>query len=145
MTVSIIYHTRFGNNAAVAELLSDELESKGHGVSIHPVNEAGPSEIPASDLYIIGSPTQIGSLPIKVARFLKRLKVPSKSLYSVFCTHAEANSGAAEKIARIMDDHGSVSAAEPLLLAVKDLKGPLEIGWEEKLKLWTEKLPDQVS
>jgi hypothetical protein len=39
-----------------------------------------------------------------------------------------------------MEDHGALSAAEPLLLAVKDLKGPLENGWEEKLSLWAETL-----
>lgn len=144
MTISIIYYTRFGNNAEVAERLSDELEARGHGVSIHPINEARPSEIPSSDLYIIGSPTQIGSMPIKVSRFLKRMKIKSGSRYAVYNTYAEANSGAAAKITGIMNDQDAVQDSEPLLLAVKDLKGPLEDGWEEKLKLWAEKVGTQV-
>ena len=140
MTISIIYHTRFGNNALVADLLSDTLESKGHGVSIHPISEAHPSEIPASDLYIIGSPTQIGTLPIRVNRFLKRLKIPSGSRFAVYATYAEPGSGAPGKITSIMEAHGAESVAKPLMLAVKDLKGPLEDEWESKVTKWIETL-----
>ncbi len=140
MTISIIYHTRFGNNALIADLLSDTLESKGHGVSIHPISEAHPSEIPASDLYIIGSPTQIGTLPIRVGRFLRRLKIPSGSRFAVYTTHAEPGSGAPGKITSTMEAHGAESVAKPLMLAVKDLKGPLEDEWESKVTKWIETL-----
>lgn len=137
MTISIIYHTHFGNNALVAGFLSDTLESKGYGVSVHPISEAGPSEIPASDLYIIGSPTQIGTLPMRVGRFLRRLKIPSGSRFAVFVTHAEPGSGAPGKITAAMEAHGAESAAEPLMLTVKDLKGPLEDEWESKVTNWS--------
>lgn len=143
MTISIIYYTRFGSNAEIAERLSEELESQGHGVSIHPINEARPSEIPASDLYIIGSPTQIGSMPIKVSKFLKRMKVTPGSHYAVYNTYAQANSRAAANITEIMNSQDAVQVTEPLLLSVKDLKGPLEDGWEEKLKRWAAKFGTQ--
>lgn len=144
MTVSIIYYTRFGDNAEVAERLSEELESLGHGVSIHPIHEARSSEIPASDLYIIGSPTQIGSIPIKVSKFLKRMSIKPGGRFAVYNTYAQANSGAAAKMTGIMSDHGAIEVSEPLLLAVTDLKGPLEDGWEEKLKLWAGEVGTQV-
>lgn len=140
MTISIIYHTRFGNNAEVAQSLSDTLESAGHGVSIHPITEARPSEIPASDLYIVGGPTQIGTIPLKLDRFLKRLKIPKGSRYAVYSTHAEANSAAPGKISAIMEAHGAQAAAGPLLLSVKGLKGPLEEEWELKVGRWSEDL-----
>jgi len=140
MTISIIYHTHFGNNALVAGKLSDILESKGHGVSVHPVSEAKPSEIPASDLYIIGSPTQIGTLPMRVSRFLKRMKISAGSRYAVYTTYAEPGSGASGMIIAAMETHGAESAAEPLMLAVKDMKGPLEDEWESKVTKWSENL-----
>jgi menaquinone-dependent protoporphyrinogen IX oxidase len=140
VTITIIYYTRFGNNAIIAERLSDTMESRGHGVSIHPINEASPSEIPASDLYIVGSPTQIGSAPIKVSRFLKRLKVKPESQFAIYTTYAESNSEAAAKIATAMESLGAVSTAEPLLIGVKDLRGPLEDEWESKLSQWAENL-----
>lgn len=144
MTISIIYYTRFGDNAEVAERLSEELENLGHGVSIHPIHEARPSEIPSSDLYIVGSPTQIGTIPIKAGKFLKRMNIKPGSHFAVFSTYAEAKSGAAAKMTGIMSDHKAIQVSEPLQLAVKDLKGPLEDGWEEKLKLWAEKVGTQV-
>ena len=140
MTVSIIYHTRFSNNLLIANEISDALESKGYGVSIHPMCEAHPSEIPASDLYIIGSPTQIGTLPIKVQRFLDQLHIPEGSKYAVYNTWAEPGSKAPARIIEAMEALGAESIAEPLLLNVKDLKGPLEEGWESKALSWADKL-----
>jgi len=140
MTVSIIYHTRFSNNALVADVLSDTLENRGYGVSIHPICEADPSEIPASDLYIVGSPTQIGTLPMKVDRFLKDLKIPEGSRYAVYNTYAEPGSRAPGKIVEAMEALGAESAGEPLLIGVKDVKGPLEDNWESKVVVWSDQL-----
>jgi len=140
MTVSIIYHTRFSNNALVADVLSDALESKGYGVSIHPISEAQPTDIPASDLYVIGSPTQIGTLPMKVEDFLKNLKIPEGSHYAVYNTYAEPGSKAPGKIIKAMEVLGAKTVSEPLLLGVKDLKGPLEDDWESKVADWSKGL-----
>ncbi len=140
MTVSIIYHTRFGNNARIADLLSDSLESKGYGVSIHPVSEAEPSEIPSSDLYIIGSPTQLGTIPVKMDRFLKHMKISDGSRYAVYSTYAQPGSKTTGEITGIMNNLGAVPAVDPLVLSVKYVKGPLEGEWEVKASRWSETL-----
>ena len=137
MTVSIIYHTRFNNNAMIAEALSDTLETKGYGVSIHPVSEADPAEIPASDLYIIGSPTQIGTLPIKMEQFLNLLKIPERKDFAVFATYAEPGSKTPAKITAAMEALKAVPVTEPLMLNVKDLRGPLEEEWESRVEKWS--------
>ncbi len=139
MTVSVIYHTRFGNNARVSSRISDELESKGYGVSIHPIEEAQPAEIPAADLYIVGSPTQIGTLPVKMEHFLQLLKIPKGKKFAVFATYAEPNSKTPGKITAVMEALKAVPVTEPLLLNVKDLKGPLEDEWESRVVEWCRK------
>ncbi|RKX95019.1 MAG: hypothetical protein DRZ90_10940 [Spirochaetes bacterium] len=140
MTVSIIYHTRFGNNAKVSCSISDELENRGYGVSIHPIEEAEPTEIPAADLYIVGSPTQIGTLPVKMSQFLQLLKIPEGKNFAVFTTYAEPNSKTPEKITAAMKALKAVPVIEPLILNVKDLKGPLEDEWESRVVEWCKSL-----
>ncbi len=140
MTVSIIYHTRFGNNARVSSRISDELESKGYGVSVHPIEEAQPTEIPAADLYIVGSPTQIGTLPVKMDHFLQLLKIPEGKNFAVFATYAEPNSKTSGKITAFMEALSAVQVTEPLILNVKDLKGPLEDEWESHVAAWCKSL-----
>ncbi len=140
MTVSIIYHTRFGNNAKISSTISDELESKGYGVSIHPIEEAQPTEIPAADLYIVGSPTQIGTLPVKMDHFLQLFKIPEGKHFAVFATYAEPNSKTPEKITAAMKALNAIPVTEPLMLNVKDLKGPLEDEWEFHVAEWCKSL-----
>ena len=140
MTVSIIYHTRFGNNAAVARRLSDSLESLGHGVSVHPISEARPSEIPTADLYLAGSPTQLGSLPMKMEQFLSDMTVRESAMFAVFCTWAEPGSTTAEKLESALEKKGARRVTEALVFPVKDLRGPIEEGWEEEADTWAEAL-----
>jgi flavorubredoxin len=141
MTVSIIYHTRFNNNARIAQLLSDILEERGAGVSIHPISEADPEEIPASDLYILGSPTQIGTLPVKMEQFLKLLKIPEDRKFAVFATYAEPRSQTSVKITEAMKELKALPVTDPLMLNVKDLRGPLEDDWESRLTEWSKTIP----
>ena len=136
MKTCSIYHTRFGNNAALAEKMNELLVERGDVVSMHQISDSKPSAVPEAELYIVGAPTQIGTLPLKASRFLKRLNPPEGNSYAVFFTHAEAESGVPEKIASIMEGNGAVSAAESLSISVKDLKGPLQDDWENRLKDW---------
>ena len=136
MKTCIIYHTRFGNNAMIAKKIKEHLIERGDEVSIYQISESKPSAIPEAQLYIVGAPTQIGTLPLKAIRFFKRLNPPEGSRYAVFFTHAEAESGVPEKLASIMEGNGAVSIADPLAISVKDLKGPLQDDWEKPLKDW---------
>lgn len=144
MTVSIVYDTRFGNNAALARRLSDSLESHGHGVSIHPISEARTSEIPAADLYLVGSPTQLGSLPMKMERFLKNLKIRENAMFAAFSTWAEPGSTTPQKLESAMEANGARKVMEPLVFPVKDLRGPIEDGWERKADAWAEALDKAI-
>lgn len=144
MIVSIVYHTRFGNNASIAQRISDRLESLGHGVSLHPVSEARTSEIPAADLYLTGSPTQIGTLPMRAGRFFRNMKVVDHSLFATFATWAEPDSVTAEKMEEIMKDHGARQLLPSLIFSVKDLRGPIEEGWETKTDAWADQLSESA-
>ena len=140
MTVSTIYYTQFGNNGTVARHLSDCLESHGSGVSVHPIDEARPSEIPKADLYLVGSPTQLGSLPVKMALFLQDLSIRENTVFAAFCTCAEPGSTTPEKLESAMENKGARKVTETLILPVRDVRGPIEDGWEEKADAWVEKL-----
>ncbi len=140
MIVSIIYHTRFGNNESIADRLSEILENKGYGVLVQSINDTEPAEVPPSDLYVVCSPTHVGSLPVKLNRFLKKLTLKPDSRYAAIATHAGSDSKTAEKIAFLMESNGAVAAKKPLQLLVEDLKGPLVQSWPEELENWAETL-----
>jgi len=140
MNICIIYETRFGNNSKIADRLMQILGNLGHNAARHLVSESEPEVIPEADLYIIGSPTQIGTLPLRIDRFLRNLELPDESRFAVFTTGVGSTSDTAEKIASILINRGGEETAGPLRLGVKDLRGPLEEGWETKLEKWSSAL-----
>jgi flavodoxin len=142
MTVSIYYHTRFGNNTQVAEMAAKCLTDTGNQVSVRRIAETDPSVIPLSDLYIIGSPTQIGTLPLRVERFIGNLTLSPGSRFAVFATHVGSSSDAAAKITKVLESRGAEPVTGPLRLAVKDVKGPLEDGWQDLVAQWCSAIPD---
>jgi flavodoxin len=140
MNICIIYETRFGNNSKIADRLMRTLGKLGHNAARHLVSESDPEVIPEADLYIIGSPTQIGTLPLRIDHFLRNLELLEGSRFAVFTTGVGSTSDAAEKIASILINRGGQEIAEPLRMGVKDLRGPLEEGWESKLSRWSDSL-----
>ena len=144
MDVSLIYYTKFGNNAALASRLSERLESLGHTVQLFSVSEVQPDDIPDSDLYLVGSPTQVGTLPIKMSRFLGRIKPREGGHFAVFSTRAERESGAVGVIKSVLTEYGLKRLIPDLVISVKDLRGPMEEDWENKAEAWADSLNTKI-
>ena len=133
MKITVAYFSRFGNNKTLSEALTDRLAAKGASVSIAPMTDTRPADLPEADVYVFGSPTQIGGPPLKVNRFVRKARLRDGASYVVVATCADETSKTAEKLSDQLESKGLRRAAESVTVMVKDLKGPLEEGWESKI------------
>jgi multimeric flavodoxin WrbA len=133
----------------VAQEIKRVLESKGHQVSVHHIDEVKAKDVPPAELYIFGSPTRFGGPIGGMKRFLKKAALPPGSRYAVFATHGAAapdkKTGRVptdEEMARlrrtipIMDailaEKGLAKVAEQRFLVTGDqMKGRLTEGWQD--------------
>lgn len=150
MKVELYHASKYGNGAKVAEEFQRLMILKGHAVTIHHIDDSKPKEMPVADLFVFGSPTRIGKPIGGMRHFLKKIDLPSGTKYAVFATHGEAKPDkktgkmpSEEELAKwqrsiaIMNEllmaKGLVKVAE-MRVYVKDLKGPLEEGWQRKVE-----------
>lgn len=134
MKVCIAYYSRFGNGKKCVEYVGETLKQKGHSVELFSVTGVRADSLPAADLYIFSSPTQIGNPPGKIKRFLKKLKLPSAAAkYALISTCADENNQVIPKLSEILDNKGHQKAAAGVQIKVVGLKGPLEENYTQKL------------
>jgi flavodoxin len=146
-----LYHaSKFGNGAKVAEELRRVMETKGHQMNVHHINESKPKELPPADLYIFGSPTRFGGPIGSMRRFTKKVTLPSGTRYAIFATHGEpapnkktGQMPSEEEINRerktlptleeILREKELVKVADKIFVVSSEtLKGPLKEGWQGK-------------
>ena len=72
MNICVVYYSRFGNNAGVAEYIGKKFREKNHTVSVNSVIDTKPDALPAAELYIFCSPTMAGNAPGKIKKFVKK-------------------------------------------------------------------------
>jgi flavorubredoxin len=136
MKISIIYHTKFGNNEKVADFLADQF--KIEDVSVYSTRKHNPKHIIHSDLYIISTPTHMGNAPFKIRRFLKKIKYPEKFRYAVINTYG-ATTKAVDTISTILENfHGQNKGS--LNIKISGMSGPLEENWQEKIKIFAQNI-----
>lgn len=148
-----LYHaSKFGNGARVAEELRRVMQTKGHELNVHHINESKPKNLPPADLYVFGSPTRFGGPLGSMRRFVKKVSLPPGTKYAVFATHGDAvpnkKTGlmpTEEELSRwrktipildsIVSEKGLVKVADKVFLVTGEtLKGPLKEGWQEKVE-----------
>ena len=148
-----LYHaSKFGNGAKVAEELRRVMETKGHQMNVHHINESKPKELPLADLYVFGSPTRFGEPIGSMRRFIKKVSLPSGTKYAIFATHGDAGPNkktrqmpTEEELNRerktipvldeILREKGLVKVADKIfLVSAETLKGPLKEGWQGKVE-----------
>lgn len=134
----------------VAEELRRVIETKGHQVSVHHIDDAKPKEMPPADLFIFGSPTRFGGPIGGMRRFVKKVTLPPGTRYAIFATHAdevpdkktgrmptEEELNGRRKTISELDDilkaKGLVKVADKVFSVSADtMKGPLKAGWQER-------------
>lgn len=148
-----LYHaSKFGNGAMVAEEFRRVMETKGHQVSVHHIDESKPKELPLADLYVFGLPTRFGGPRGSMRRFIKKVSLPSGTRYAIFATHGDAvpdkktgRMPTEEELTRwrktipildeILREKGLLKVADKIfLVSGETLKGPLKEGWQGKVE-----------
>lgn len=137
MKISIIYHTKFGNNEKLADFLADQF--KIEDVSVYSTKRHNPKHIIHSDLYIFSTPTHIGNAPFKIRRFIKRIKFPEKFRYALITTCNIKTTKALDTLTEILNNLGGQKRGEIKIVST-DYRGPLEENWQEKIKLFSKNI-----
>jgi flavodoxin len=134
MKIAIIYFSKFGNNKISSEKLSFLLQERGAETEIFSAADKLPKESDA-DLFVFSSPTRMGNPPGKIKKAVTKLSPKTGAGYAVVNTCAGAEQTKVPVVlGGLAEEAGLKKAAEGLLLIITDMKGPLEEGYEEKLK-----------
>jgi menaquinone-dependent protoporphyrinogen IX oxidase len=155
MRIEIYHASKYGNGAEVAEELRRLLESRGHQARAQHFKDASPGSLPSADLYVFGSPGRIGKPIGGMRRFLKKAKLPAGTRYALFSTEAmprpdkngrmptEEEIAQWQRIQPLMDEilvSKELRKVADAKIYVKDLKGPLEDGWQRKVEQFADAL-----
>jgi multimeric flavodoxin WrbA len=141
----------------VAEEFKKQMAAKGVTVNVHHIRDARPKEMPPADLYLFSSPGRMGKPIGRMRRFLKKVKLPSGTKYSILTTEGaprpDKKTGrmpTEEEMAKwqrvipimneILQEKGLIKVAEGKIL-VTGLKGPLEEGWQKKVEAFASQIP----
>ena len=86
MRIEYLHASRFGNGRLVAAESRRQMAAKGADVDVHHIREVKPSALPSADLYLFSSPGRFGRSISSVRKFLKKVTLPSGTLYAVLTT-----------------------------------------------------------
>lgn len=156
MKIAYYHASKFGNGARVAEEFKRQSTDLGAKVDVYHIRKVNPKDLPHADLYVFSSPGRLGK-PIKaMRRFLNRLSLPTGTRYAILTTEIalrpDKNTGATpseveqartQRVRPIMDEilqgTGLAKVAEDKI-QVLEIKGPLEEGWEPKVKEFVQRV-----
>ena len=157
MKIEYLHASKYGNGAAVAAEFKRQMTARGVGVDVHHIRDMNPTELPAADLYLFSSPGRIGKPIGGMRRFLKKVSLPPGTRYAILTTEAtpkpDKKTGrlpSEEELAKyqrvrpimneILQGMDLVKVAEGKVHVTR-LKGPLEEGWQEKVKAFVARIP----
>src|SRR5579862_205799 len=149
MNIEYLHASRFGNGALVAAEFKKQMSARGIVVEVHHIREVGPIELAPADLYLFSSPGRFGRPIGAMRRFLKKVTLPTGTMYAILTTEAapkpdkktgrmptEAELAKWQRVRPIMNEillaKGLVNVAEEKVHVAR-LKGPLEEGWQKKV------------
>jgi flavodoxin len=143
MKAIIVFHSEHGNTEKIAKAI--EFGMKGVGftdVSTKPVTSATSADFAAADIWVVGSPTHIGSATSEVKRALKDLKDGAKGKLGVaFDTRFKNTAkGATDKIEAMLSEGGVKILVPGEFFIVEKTKGPLAEGEEAKAEAFGKKI-----
>ena len=142
MKINIFYASWFGNGKKVVEELAEMLLKKNQDVKLFSIMEKIQAMIiPEADFYIFSSPTRKFSLPANVKDFISSFTPPkSQARYALMTTYMDPRTIALKKMEAILNSKDMLKAAGDFKVRSLGLKGPLETGYSEKLKAFTEEI-----
>jgi len=161
MKIEYLHASKYGNGAIVAAEFKNQMAAKGVAVDIHHIRNVRPAELSPADLYLFSSPGRMGKPIGRMRRFLKKVNLPAGTRYAILTTEAapkpdtktgrtptEQERGKHQRVRPIMNeilqDKGLVNVAEDSVY-VTGLKGPLEEGWQKKVKAFVTQIPAAIA
>jgi menaquinone-dependent protoporphyrinogen IX oxidase len=158
MKIEYLHASKFGNGATVAAEFQRQMADRGVPVAVHHIREVEPTELAPADLYLFSSPGRIGKPIGRMRRFLKKVKLPAGTPYAILTTEAapkpDRKTGrmpSEEELARyqrVRPIMNEILAGKELVKIAEDkiyvtgLRGPLQEGWQEKVKAFVDRIPD---
>ena len=158
MKIEYLHASKYGNGAMVAKEFSKQMAAQGVTVSVHHIREAKPKELPPADMYVFSSPARFRKPIASMRRFLKKVELPAGTKYAILTTEAAPHPDWAghvpseDELAKwirvrpimneILQRKGLVEVAEGTVM-VTEIKGPLEEGWQHKVKAFAASIPIQ--
>ncbi len=150
------YHaSKYGNGVRVAEEFSRNMAAKGVTVNVHHVKKVKPKEIPAADLYVFGSSGRFGRPIGDMRGFLKKAQFAPGTRCAVVTTEMAPRPD--KKTGKVSTEEGGRQRVLPIMrelveakglkkiaeerVYVLGVKGPLEDGWQSKVKTFAESIP----
>ncbi len=150
MKIEYLQASKYGNGATVAAEFKSQMAAEGIAVDVHHIRDVRPTELSPADLYVFSSPGRMGKPIGGMRRFLRKVKLPAGTRYALLTTEVapkpdkktgriptEDELARWQRVRPIMNEillgKGLVEVAEDKVL-VTGLKGPLEEGWQEKVK-----------
>jgi flavodoxin len=135
MKISIAYDSKYGNGKKCVDYLDSILSAKGNQTSVHYIRETSPESLPEADLYVFSTPTHIGGPPRKMKKFLKKLDIKSENAkYALMTTCMDKNTKSLTKMTELLEPKNLTKVTGGIKIKVTGMKGPLETGYEDKLK-----------
>ena len=150
MKIEYFHASKYGNGAMVAQGFKTIMSVENDVVNVQHIRDAHPKTMPPADLYVFSSPGRLGKPIGGMRRFLTEVRLPAGSKYAILTTEAapkpDKKTGkmpTPEEIAKwlqvrpIMNELLASKHLEKVAescVFVTGLKGPLEEGWQEKVK-----------
>ena len=155
MRFIIAFDTLYGNTRKVAEFVASELIKHGHETELVDLKKTKPKEV-QGDVLILGSPTRMGKMSRRAARFAKKIdhEAWKDRPMAVFDTIMElppdgegrakvmewTENGAAIRLRELLRSRGFKVHDDVLRVTVMGRKGPLTMGAEEASRAWARDL-----
>ena len=114
----VIYESLTGNTARAAQLIANEVASRGVDVTIYNITDIGLKELAEADVVFIGTWVDglvlFGHRPGRAGR-IKRMPVVDGKPVAAFMTYAIHAGKALDRFSRVLTERGAVVVARGLL------------------------------
>jgi len=87
MKYTIVYWSRFGNGKRIVDYLAGKFKDKKIETQIFKTDEANPTAMPESDLYIFSAPAEAFNVQKNMKTFMKKLEGIEGKKYGIINTH----------------------------------------------------------
>src|SRR5690349_17376225 len=150
MKILVIYDSKFGNTAHIAQAIAEVLQEHGR-VRLVPVAEAETVTLAGVDLLAVGGPTQAHGISPALTAWLANLpwdaarSVPAVTFDTRYRKPAWLTGSAAHTLAKRLEQHGCHMLMPAESFFVTGSEGPLEDGELDRAAAWAREIAVRVA